>query len=219
MAIETKLGDFLVRWSTREDGDFARTASNVQLTRKIFEPGEWNYLEQVHGENVAVVNYPGEHLGVKADAMVTNNSDCLLAIQTADCLSIALVGDNGTFAAVHAGWKGLLSGIIENTAEIMRELGAKTILGASGPAIGEECYEFGENELELMVTKFGESVRTTTSAGKPALSLRSTLTESAKQADIELKEINNDCTACLSDQYFSHRARSESERMAMIVRC
>jgi hypothetical protein len=98
---------------------------------------------QVHSTNVAM---PGEDLeGV--DAMVTNRRDCVIAVNTADCLPLLLADiEAGVIAAVHCGWRGTVGGIVQAAVARMESLGAKPsrLVAAIGPCIGPECFEVGE---------------------------------------------------------------------------
>ena len=67
------------------------------------------------------------------DALVTAEPADVLAVITADCASIALGSPEGPFAAVHAGWRGLVAGVVEEAAAALRSLGASSVRGALGP--------------------------------------------------------------------------------------
>ena len=83
-------------------------------------------LQQIHSADVIhVTNH--EFKERQADAMVTNTPDLILCIRTADCAPILLEdSQNNVIGAVHAGWRGALNGVIENTIAKMVELGART---------------------------------------------------------------------------------------------
>ena len=119
--------------------------------------GRVHWLRQVHGSTVVVVpaeDGPGPgHLDVpprsvtavldgEADALVSAASSTALAVLTADCASIALGSPEGVFGAVHAGWRGLVDGVVERAVKAMRDNGATEVVAALGPCIGPECYEF-----------------------------------------------------------------------------
>ena len=197
-----------IRWTQRADGDFSE--------RRKTETG-WSWLNQVHGGIVLVETKPGEHNGADADAIVSTNPDSVLSIATADCLAIAFVGDNGVIGAAHAGWRGLVAGVIENTAAKMRELGAREIKAASGPCIGPECYEFDPDRLNELANTFGPEIISETAWKTPALNLHKSKSVALSRAGVELVHEELTCTACNKDDYFSARARNEGERMAMIV--
>lgn len=104
-------------------------------------------LYQAHTADVVVVSEPwAPGQAPTADAMVTNRPGLALGILTADCAPVLLAdGKAGIVAAAHAGWRGALGGVLDNTVKAMVELGAKTdsIVAAMGPCIGHRSYEVG----------------------------------------------------------------------------
>lgn len=84
--------------------------------------------------------------GPEADALVTNVPGIAIGVLTADCLPILCVDDQAkVIAAIHAGWKGAIGGVIESAIAAMQTLGAKPehIVAAIGPAIEQYSYEVG----------------------------------------------------------------------------
>jgi hypothetical protein len=101
-------------------------------------------LTQKHTNTVHVVDSPWDHDPPHGDGLVTNTPNLILGIQTADCVPVLLADSKKpVVAAVHAGWKGALSGIVENTVTEMIRLGAtpQTLVAALGPCIWQESYE------------------------------------------------------------------------------
>ncbi|HEY2387325.1 MAG TPA: peptidoglycan editing factor PgeF, partial [Candidatus Binatia bacterium] len=127
---------------------------------------------QVHGAHVLSPEHPafahldwadrGEHLPA-ADALVTASAGVLLTIRTADCVPVLLVAPGSrAVAAVHAGWRGALAGVVENAVAALAErYGARpaAIQAAIGPAIGGCCYEFGVEHFVGFVSRYGEEAR------------------------------------------------------------
>src|SRR5207247_7538429 len=107
---------------------------NVQTRRDRVLPRPWSWVRQVHGDRVVAVNGAGGVAGDVGDGLVAANPGCALAILTADCAPIALIGDNGVYGAAHGGWRGLLEGIVERTVDRMREAGAASV--RAGPGAG-----------------------------------------------------------------------------------
>lgn len=101
----------------------------------------------------------------RADAMVTDKSGFGLGILTADCAPILFIGQKALNApvigAAHAGWKGALSGVLENTVASMVQLGAakETIRACVGPCIGRRSYEVGADFPEAFIDHNPESER------------------------------------------------------------
>lgn len=108
-------------------------------------------VHQVHSPDVFVVDetYAGER--PKVDAMVTSVPGVALGVLAADCGPILFAdGENGVIGAAHAGWKGALTGVLENTIEAMISLGAarENITAVLGPSIGPASYEVGPEFVE-----------------------------------------------------------------------
>lgn len=105
---------------------------------------------QVHSTDVKILNNPDEDVSVvKADALVTNKTNIVLAIKTADCCPVLFADvKNNVIAAAHAGWRGAFKGILENTIDKMIGLGAevKNIHAVIGPSIDQKTYEV-DNEF------------------------------------------------------------------------
>jgi len=104
-------------------------------------------VHQVHSADVAVVDEPWPHAQApKADALATRRRGIALGILTADCVPVLFAdAEAGVIAAAHAGWKGALGGILDNTVRAMVDLGARPdrTVAAVGPHIGPDSYEVG----------------------------------------------------------------------------
>jgi YfiH family protein len=209
-----------VRFSRAADGDFAvgQPADVLAARRRALVPLPWTWLRQVHGDRVVVVDEPGARAGAAADAAVTARVGAVLAIQTADCVPLALIADEGVVAAVHVGWRGLLTGVVEGAAEAVRRAGGGRLRAVMGPSIHRCCYEFGAADLECVATRCGDGVRATTRSGRPALDMPAAVASAlAAIPDTEVLRAGPDCTGCGSPPMFSHRARGDTARQAMVV--
>ena len=189
-----------------------------------------HWIRQVHGNAVLVVpavdgRGPGGYDAPSArpDAVLDGEADALvsmapftgLAVLTADCASIALGSPEGVFGAVHAGWRGLVDGVVERAVGVMRANGATEVVGVLGPCIHPECYEFSPPDLDRVASRFGDQVRARTASGRAALDLPAAVAAAlaAVGADQRLAAA---CTGCGGD-YFSHRVRGDSGRQALVV--
>lgn len=112
-------------------------------------------VTQVHSAH-AVVAEASWDIPPEADAIVTATGGLALAIVTADCAPV-LLSDNaaGVVAAAHAGWRGAVEGVLENTVDAMCKLGAHpaSISAAIGPTIAQSSYEVDGN----FRTRFAEA--------------------------------------------------------------
>ena len=175
----------------------------------------WTLLDQVHGDGVVVVDAAGAYSGTRADAAVTAVVDAALAIRVADCAPVALLGGRCVGVA-HVGWRGLRAGIVERTVEAMKGLDDITPVAAVvGPHIRACCYEFGDADLDDLAILFGSSIRSTTTAGRPALDLSAALSGILVGAGIPVTH-DGACTSC-DDRYWSYRATATARRQAMVV--
>lgn len=102
---------------------------------------------QIHSPDVLCVSGPFGAERPKADAMVTATPGLMLGILTADCAPVLFADTKaGVIGAAHAGWKGAVGGVLENTVAAMEELGAtrENIRAIVGPCIQQKSYEVGE---------------------------------------------------------------------------
>lgn len=112
-------------------------------------PAEPLWLEQVHG--VTVARASGEACGQAApvaDASVAHEPGVVCAVMTADCLPVVLASLDGRVVGVaHAGWRGLLAGVLEATIDAMA-VPPEDVVAWLGPAIGPEAFEVGAEVRE-----------------------------------------------------------------------
>jgi YfiH family protein len=129
-------------------------------------------MRQVHGAHVEVVEPsqppPGE---VEADALVTPRAGVVLAARAADCVPVLLAdSERGVVAAVHAGRKGVVAGVVTNALGAMRGLGAAQLVAWIGPHACGRCYEVPAAMRDDVAAVVPEA-RSETSWGTPAVDL------------------------------------------------
>jgi YfiH family protein len=214
-----------VAFTGRAEGDMGHGGGpvvdvrpDVAARRRAVIDLPWTWLRQVHGARVVRVAAPGDNAGAQADAAVTAEAGCALAVLTADCAPVALASPEGVIGVAHAGWRGLVAGVLEATVAEMRALGATHIEAVLGPCIHAGCYEFGAGDLDAVAARFGDTVRATTDAGTPALDVPAAVRAALAGVGIAPAGITDVdvCTAC-SAEHFSWRARREQQRQAVVV--
>lgn len=136
----------------------ADTLENRRLAAKSVGCSEHKlyFLNQVHSKRVITINESSSKLPESADGMVTNKQGLGLAILTADCAPILFLDPiSKVIGAAHAGWRGALGGIVENTVDAMINIGAtkKNISVAIGPSISVTNYEIGEEVKTKILSK------------------------------------------------------------------
>jgi YfiH family protein len=166
---------------------------------------------QVHSARVlrAAPRMRGEH----ADGLWTDEPGLPILAMSADCLPIVLARSDGEEPGVcvlHAGWKGLLAGIVEAGAEA---LGGGGLVAAVGPGIGPCCYEVGEEVAAPYRERFGEGV-----LRDGRLDLWTSAERALREAGVERVNRLDRCTACEPETFFSHRRdRGNTGRQGVIA--
>jgi copper oxidase (laccase) domain-containing protein len=134
---------------------------------------------------------------------VSDDPEAVLAILTADCAPVALVAP-GVVGAVHAGWRGVMAGVLEAAAAEIRRRSGGPITAVIGPCIHPECYEFSAADLEPIAARLGPEVTGETAGGQLALDLPVAVALALSEAGVEEITDIGVCTACSAD-HFSHR--------------
>ncbi|MFN1583291.1 peptidoglycan editing factor PgeF [Vibrio rotiferianus] len=117
------------------------------LAQQANMPSAPIWLNQTHSTVVAQVSAPTTQV-LDADGVFTSASNVVCSAMTADCLPVLLTNTQGTqVAAVHAGWRGLANGIVENALELF----SGEVMAWLGPAIGPQAFEVGEDVLQAFV--------------------------------------------------------------------
>ncbi len=213
-----------------QQGDLAvrSAASALDGRRRRIVDRPWVWLDQVHGAAVVVVDAHDDVrdlVGAPADAVVTSRTDVALAVHTADCAPVGFLSDNGMIGAAHAGWRGLVEGVLPAAVAAMRRRGAIGVRAVLGPCIGVECYEFGEADLAAVVRALGVEVAGRTTSGALALDMRRGVEVVLEDLGVPIVARDPRCTACgqpssgsgRGPAHFSHRARADAGRQALAV--
>jgi YfiH family protein len=160
---------------------------------------------QVHGADVREVDArpaPGRFLepGVepfpKSDGLATSLTGRPLVLLAADCLPVAIArADGRRLALLHAGWRGLVAGIVERGVEAV----GGDVTAAVGPGAGPCCYEVGDDVGDVLRGRFGDDV---VRDGRADLWLAAR--RALEGAGVAGVEVARECTIC-GERFFSHR--------------
>ena len=167
-------------------------------------------VHQVHSPDVVVIDERYDGARPAADAMVTATAGIVIGVLSADCGPILFCDPEArVVGAAHAGWKGALQGVLENTITAMEKLGAKRerILASLGPSIGRGNYEVGPEFVErfLGVDKGYERHFTPNGkAGHAMFDLPGLTTERLAEAGVTAENLDI-CTYPDEDRFFSYR--------------
>lgn len=123
-------------------GDAPLVVRRNRMMLNTLLPSEPVWLKQVHG--TVVVDAAQAACQPEADACVSAHPGAVCVVMTADCLPVLLCDDKGTVVgAVHAGWRGLCDGVIEQAVQAMA-VPPTTLMAWFGPAIGAQAFEVGD---------------------------------------------------------------------------
>jgi len=151
-------------------------------------------MNQVHGNKVVVINDDNKHINrVNSDALVTNKKNIAISVLTADCVPILIYDEvNQIIASVHAGWRGAVGGIIENTLNEIAKISRNSKINvAIGPCIGKDNYEVGQDfhAKFILESKKNENFFLITEKNKFFFDLRKYV--NSKFEELEVNHIEN----------------------------
>ena len=167
-------------------------------------------VHQVHSPDVVTVEAPIDGARPKADALVTDRPGLALGVLTADCGPLLFSdAQAGVIGAAHAGWKGALTGVLENTVAAMERLGAQParIVAVLGPSITQENYEVGPEFVERFLASdaasdlfFAPAARD----GHALFDLRGYTLDRLQRAGVSAAAVPR-CTYALENEFYSYR--------------
>lgn len=165
---------------------------------------------QVHSADVVTVTEPFQGERPRADAMVTNVPGIALGALSADCGPVLFADmEARIIGAAHAGWRGAIDGVLENTVEAMITLGAERsrIVAVLGPTIGPENYEIGPEFFDQFVARDASYVRYFRPSAKEdhyLFDLWSFILDRLKASGVKADAVRQ-CTYADEARFFSYR--------------
>ncbi len=230
--------EVLAVMSEKRDGSMkmflARPNENRENRKKFFAgqeiaPERTVSAELVHGTQIGIVTMQDvSHEGrpsvighgdagwviAGADGLVTREKDIFLSVTVADCLPVFFYDPAARVIGIaHAGWRGLLGGVIGKTLETMSGCGAQAenIHAAFGPSI-RQCHFEIQPDVLLRFTEYEKYV--TKKDGKISVDLQRIAAEQLQDAGVQEGniEMNTSCTFCERGRFFSYR-RDEPEKI------
>lgn len=204
--------------------DYPRILGHYRLLQEACgcPVGEYCRLHQVHRADVIRVRR-GEHCdkATKGDALVSDDPTRAIAVRAADCAPILLAREDGRIvAAVHAGWRGVIAGVL---VAALREMNVPpaSIVAAIGPCIGFKSFEVGGEVLDEFTKTFGpEAPVRRREDGKGYVDLRECLRRQLVETGMSHKQIDmtDRCTFRDRAEFYSHRRDNGiTGRMAAMI--
>jgi YfiH family protein len=180
-------------------------------------PAEPLWLKQVHG-TVVVAAEKSPRMN-EADAAYTRQPGTVCVVMTADCLPVLFCDRAGmVVAAAHAGWRGLLGGVLEATVASMK-VPAGEVLAWLGPAIGPSAFEVGEEvRAAFMAGDLASAEAFAPHApGKWLADIYGLARQRLRRAGVEAVYGGTACTLSDPEHYFSYRRDGVTGRMATLI--
>jgi YfiH family protein len=199
-------------------GDDALTVARNRQLLNPFVPTEPLWLKQTH--STIVVNAALTSCLPEADAAYSKQKNIVCAVMTADCLPILLCDKTGTtVAAIHAGWRGLLDGVVESTIKAL-EIAPQNLLAWLGPAIGPTAFEVGRDVYDGFIHQDAKSAQAFTVKNEPYKWLADIyLLARLRLQSLGVKQIygGDYCTYTNEEKFFSFRRDGGTGRMATLI--
>jgi len=198
-----------------DDDPQAVAENRARLVEELRLPGEPQWLSQVHGTQVCLPDRPL----ACADACFDDRPGQVCAVLTADCLPVLFCNVAGTrVAAAHAGWRGLLAGVLEQTVAAFDDP-PQHVMAWLGPAIGPQAFEVGD---EVRVEFVAESAASAThfrphGDGHWLADLYGLARDRLVAAGIEQVSGGGLCTFGDPARFFSYRRDGVTGRMASLI--
>jgi polyphenol oxidase len=189
--------------------------ARVQRTLGLERPPTW--LNQVHG--TAVAEAGSYAVPPTADACVARSAGNVCVVLTADCLPVLFCDEAGeAVAAAHAGWRGLVGGVLEETIGALK-LPAHRLLAWLGPAIEQDAFEVGEEVRAQFIARDGAFAGSfsSNSAGRWQADLYGLARHELMRLGVA--RVYGSGFRCFEDQerFFSYRRDGQTGRMASLI--
>jgi len=200
--------------------DYDRIAQEINVL-----PSQIYALKQFHSTEIVCLDHDMDLVHVPpGDAYITERKDVIVGVKTADCVPILIYDvKKDVVAAIHAGYKGMIDGIIQNAVHMMTDhMGshvADMYVGV-GPCISVDHYEVGPEIIEAVVQTLGkQACYQTFPAARPHLDLKSTVRNVLDGLGIHPDHVSclDYCTFERDDLFFSHRRNPVKERQFSFI--
>ena len=204
--------------ATHVEDDPAAVAANRARLRDALElPAEPLWLNQVHG--TGVVDAAVAEQGNDADGAFATAPGAVCAVMTADCLPVLLCDRAGTrVAAAHAGWRGLLNGVVEAAVEALDSPPAE-LLAWLGPAIGPDAFEVGEEVRDAFLKDDpgAEEAFRPSPAGRWLADIYRLARRRLVRMGLSAVHGGGLCTFSDAERFYSYRRDGRTGRMASLI--
>lgn len=177
------------------------------------------WLNQTHSTKVVELFKPTQQV-LDADGSITSHNKIVCAVMTADCLPVLLTNTDGTqVAAVHAGWRGLADGILENAVQQFTK--PSQVMAWLGPAIGPSAFEVGEDVYQTFTQHDSHAqdafIQHPSHSNKWLADMSILATQRLNQAGVEQVFASQRCTFSEPENFYSYRRDGVTGRQATFI--
>jgi polyphenol oxidase len=194
--------------------DVERNRQSICHQLSMPSPPVW--LNQTHSTNVIEVDNPTMNI-LDADGAFTQTRGVICSVMTADCLPVLLTNMEGNqVAAVHAGWRGLAGGILENVVSHF----SGEVIAWLGPAIGSAVFEVGDDVVEAFCCADSHAQQAFVARdvqGKWLADLNLLATQRLNKVGVQSISSNQLCTYTDSELFYSYRRDGMTGRQASFI--
>jgi YfiH family protein len=186
------------------------------IVEQLSMPSDPVWLNQTHSTDVVNIHQQASNV-IDADGAFTDVANRVCAVMTADCLPVLLCNAAGTkVAAVHAGWRGLANGILEQALTQFDD----DVLAWLGPAIGPSAFEVGGDVLQAFCDVDSRAIDAFTSGaneGKWLANIYQLATQRLHRAGVKEVASSNLCTYSDAQRFYSYRRDGVTGRQATFI--
>ena len=189
-----------------------------RLREQLNLPNEPIWLNQQH--SIEVINLGRENHNLSVDGSYTNKANIVCAVLTADCLPILLCSSDGKeIAVLHAGWRGLLNGIIAKGRRHFR-CESREIFAWLGPAISQQAFEVGSEVREAFIqhnVRAAEAFHPSKNADHWMMDIYQLARQQLNQLGVNKIYGGDFCTYSNQERFYSYRRDGQTSRMASLI--
>jgi YfiH family protein len=185
-------------------------------TERLFD------ASQVHGS--AVVTLRGDdqtdEVGTRrADALVASEKGAAVGVRTADCVPVLVAEPaTGRVAAIHAGWRGVVAGVVREALDALTPRDRGQLVAAIGPSIGPCCFEVDGDVATVLAEAGGDGIVLRRDGDKPHVDLWRAIEHQLRRAGVTTIDTLGRCTMCEGEYFFSFRRDgAQSGRMLSVI--
>ena len=203
------------------DDPVAVTSNRERLTTLLSakSAGAPVWLNQVHGTRIVSAASVVGSTPPEADGSFSRIPQVVCAVMTADCLPVLFCDVSGTVvAAAHAGWRGLLAGVLEASIVAMRVPGEE-LIAYMGPAIGPQAFEVGDEVRAAFVAADAGAAQAFRPAteGKWLADIYGLARQRLARKGLTRVYGGTHCTFTEAERFFSYRRDGQTGRMASLI--